>query len=92
MATTTERGYGAPHQQERKRWEPAVNAGRETCRETYCFYPSRLIEPGMKWELAHDHESPTTRYKGPAHQVCNRMEELIRSGKMPAPAPRRLAL
>lgn len=65
--TTTQRGYGAPHQAERATWEPAVKAGTVTCRR--CKQP---INPDDPWDLGHpDAECPAP--KGPEHaNRCNR--------------------
>lgn len=63
--TTTQRGYGAAHQAERKRWSAAVEQGLVRC--CRC---SRLILPGMAWDL--DHTDDRTGYHGPAHRSCNR--------------------
>lgn len=75
-ASTTERGYGAAHQKERKRWEPIVEAGNATCDR--CNTP---IEPGTPWDLGHNDDR--TGYTGAEHQDCNR-----RAGQLNATAAR----
>lgn len=65
-ATTTRRGYGAKHQQERERWRPKVESGHVTCWR--CGHP---INPGQRWDLGH-HDHDRTRYQGPEHARCNR--------------------
>lgn len=64
--TTTERGYGADHQTERRRWEPIVRAGRASC-----WRCGRRIHPAAPWDLGHD-DHDRTRYRGPEHRRCNR--------------------
>lgn len=64
-ASTTDRGYGAEHQAERKRWEPAVNAGQVTCNRC-----NLQIEPQTPWDLGHNDDR--TAWTGPEHQDCNR--------------------
>lgn len=70
--TTTERGYGRPHQRERERWAPSVAAGQAQCAERICLERTRWITPGTPWDLAHDRASGG--YLGPAHAKCNRSE------------------
>lgn len=65
MASTTERGYGAAHQNERQRWARLVETGEATCHR--CLNP---IAPDEPWDL--DHNDTRTAYLGPAHQACNR--------------------
>ena len=62
---TTARGYGARHQQARKRWAVIVDAGQAHC--TRCHQP---IVPGTPWDL--DHDDTRTGYLGAAHAKCNR--------------------
>ena len=64
-ASTQERGYGAEHQAERKRWIPAVAAGHVSCNR--CNLP---IEPQEPWDLGHNDDR--TAWTGPEHQDCNR--------------------
>ena len=89
MATTTEQGYGYTHQQERERWRPTVEAGRAICAEPICLHPTRTINPGTPWDLAHNRR--TGGYRGPAHRRCNRAEgarwkEQLRLRGLPAAA------
>jgi len=70
--TTTERGYGYDHQQERERWRPIVERGEGCCSEEICLEASRWIRPGTVWDLAHDRRNGG--YLGPAHGRCNRSE------------------
>lgn len=72
-ATTTDRGYGNQHQQERERLRPHVERGETHCTEPICLMPDRWIEPGTPWDLAHDRANPGC-YHGPAHAKCNRAE------------------
>lgn len=72
MPTTTERGYGAAHQTERARWQPTIDAGNGWCSEPICLMPTRVIQPGQAWDLAHDRT--TGEHRGPAHPKCNRTE------------------
>lgn len=63
--STAERGYGWDHQQERRRWAPAVARGEASCTRCHGF-----IIPGTPWDL--DHTSDRTGYLGVAHARCNR--------------------
>lgn len=71
MATTTERGYGAKHQAERRRIQRLMTAGQQfPCSRTdqpYC--PHTPVDP-TNWEL--DHTDDRTGFLGPAHPACNR--------------------
>lgn len=68
-ANTTQRGYGADHQAERERWEPAVAAGRAHCHAEPCWMPDTWIPPGTAWHLGHNQQR--TRWTGPEHPLCN---------------------
>lgn len=70
--TTTARGYGAEHQAERRRWEPVVARGDGWCSEPICLMPTRVIQSGAPWHLAHDRTNGG--YLGPAHVKCNTTE------------------
>jgi hypothetical protein len=63
-ASTTQRGYGHRHQQERRRWDLLVQTGTVPC--VRCGY---LIPAGSRWHL--DHEDDGIHYRGPAHSRCN---------------------
>jgi hypothetical protein len=65
IANTTARGYGTPHQRERQRWAPYVNAGQVRCAR--CGQP---IIPGTAWDLGHSNDRST--WTGPEHARCNR--------------------
>jgi hypothetical protein len=57
------RKYGTVrHKADRRRWVPAVNAGRAVC--SICRLP---IQPGSRWHLHHDEFGGTS----PAHASCN---------------------
>lgn len=60
--TTTQAGYGARHQAERKRWVPIVRAGGVNCAR--CGLP---IEEWMPWDLGHV-DGDRSRYSGPEHR------------------------
>jgi len=71
-ASTKQRGYAGPHQKLRAQWAPLVDAGQVSCHETICVMPSRWIQPGTPWHLAHTPDA--SGYRGPAHQRCNLAE------------------
>jgi hypothetical protein len=65
--STTDRGYGAAHQQLRARWAPVVAAG-----DTRCARCQEVIQPDEPWDLGHD-DTDRARYAGPEHaRRCNR--------------------
>ncbi len=64
--------YGHAHQAKRDQLRPTVDSGRAWCAELVCKHPSRWIQPGTPWDLAHDRA--TGGYLGPAHADCNRSE------------------
>jgi hypothetical protein len=68
--------YDRKHRAERERHRPSVERGEWDCQEVICLMPSRWIEPGMAWDLAHDRSIPGA-YLGPAHEKCNRTEGAI---------------
>lgn len=70
--STTDRGYGWSHQQERESWRPDVEAGLVDCWR--CFEAARKdprIYPWQPWDLGHDDED-RSKYRGPEHRWCNR--------------------
>ena len=70
--TSTARGYDYRHQQERRRWQPKVDAGLVDCHAVRCIMPTRAILPGQAWDLGHD--EARTRWTGPEHAECNRSD------------------
>lgn len=70
--TTKERGYGAEHQRERKKWRAIVDAGR-----AYCCLCGAWLEPGSAFDL--DHTPDRTGYRGAACPSCNRSDGAKRS-------------
>lgn len=81
--STTERGYGAPHQTKRREWKPRVDAGLVDCHAVHCLEESdghgRLIEPGTPWDLGHTPDR--SRWTGPEHARCNRHESAVRTAR-----------
>jgi hypothetical protein len=70
MATkgsTTQRGYGARHQAERKRLAPIVARGGVNCARC-----GDAIVPPEPWDLGHNDER--TEWTGPEHRDCNRAD------------------
>lgn len=69
MATTTERGYGHAHQQERKAWAKELKkVGVLPCAR--CGQP---IYDGDEWDLGHTDDR--SAYTGPEHsRACNRAD------------------
>lgn len=74
VATSTERGYGKEHREERERWKPIVESGQVNC--CLCGY---WIEPGSKWHL--DHTPDRTAYRGVAHFGCNTKDGASRGAR-----------
>lgn len=62
--TTTQRGYGAPHQALRRAWQARIAQHPITC--TRC---GKRITANDEWHL--DHEDDRTSYRGPSHAKCN---------------------
>lgn len=61
--STTARGYGAPHQQERARVKrDLVDKGL-----AYCWRCGGWIDPAMPWDLGHDDHDRSV-YRGPEHR------------------------
>jgi hypothetical protein len=69
--TTTERGYGWTHQQERARWQRVVDEGRAICAKC-----GKAILPGQPWDLGHTDDR--TAYTGPECVKCNRSDGAAR--------------
>lgn len=67
MATTTQLGYGWPHQQLRARWAPRVERGGVRCGHPQC---GQLIAPGTPWHLGHPNDD-RSRTPTPWHRRCN---------------------
>ena len=70
MATTTEKGYGAKHQAERRRWQRRLDKGElvQCSRHDQPYCPGNPVDPSH-WEL--DHNDDRTGWLGPAHPPCN---------------------
>lgn len=88
--TTTQRGYGAKHQAERRRWEPIVAAGRAVCCRPICLRPDRRIHPDEPWDLGHSDDR--TRWTGPEHRGCNRAAGARKGNRSPIRRRRRTSL
>ena len=74
--------YGERHRIEREKYAETLNTYGGVCMERVCILPSRRIEAGASWHLAHDHErGGQTDYLGPAHPECNRREAQVRRGE-----------
>jgi hypothetical protein len=90
--TTTERGYGHDHQQERERWRPVVERGEAWCQQGIpgngssgtCLHDSRWIIPGTRWALGHN--DARTEWIGPVHADCNASDGGKRRSR-PEPQP-----
>lgn len=63
--TRQERGYGAEHKAERKRWEPIVATGG-----VRCWRCEVLLDPKLPWDLGH--KDDRSGYAGPECVRCNR--------------------
>jgi hypothetical protein len=70
--TTTERGYGAGHQRERKKWRAIVDAGN-----AHCCLCGTWLPPGAPFDL--DHTPDRTGYRGAACPSCNRSDGASRA-------------
>jgi hypothetical protein len=75
--TTTEKGYGSPHQRLRKQWAAVVDRG-----EAACARCGRFIVPGSQWHLGHTDDR--TGYIGPEHAYCNTSDGARRGNRMRA--------
>ena len=72
--------YSTPeHRAQRKQLAGLIAAGDGWCVEAVCLMPSRWIEPGTPWDVAHD--STGTQYRGAAHSRCNRSEGATRGNR-----------
>lgn len=65
-----------------------VEAGAAYCTELICLHPNRWIQPGQRWDLAHDRSQPG-QYLGPAHARCNRAEGARYGNKRRKPRDKR---
>lgn len=68
--STTERGYGAAHRAERKRWETLVQAGGVYCARQGPKCTGQPIDPDQPWDLGHNDDR--TQWTGPECIPCNR--------------------
>lgn len=68
--STTARGYGHQHQQERARWTPLVQAGGVMCSRQGPKCIGQPIQPGQPFDLGHTDDR--TSYTGPECLPCNR--------------------
>lgn len=74
-----EERYGERHQVERAKYADTIRSYGGLCMEKVCVMPSRRIEAGAFWHLAHDHERGGPHdYLGPAHPECNEAEARAR--------------
>lgn len=81
------------HREAVAKFRKLIDAGQGWCAEAVCLMPSRYIEPGAKFDAAHDPSG--TVYIGPAHPRCNRSEGARRGNRARGshqPAPRRWTL
>lgn len=79
--TWHERAYGRDHRALRAAWMEIVNEYGAECHERVCIMPSRRIEKGAFFHLAHDHDrGGPNDYLGPAHPECNEHEYETRTG------------
>jgi hypothetical protein len=78
-APSADERYGERHQELRAHWASIIRAHGGTCSERICVMPTRRIEPGAYFHLAHDHVAGGHRdYLGPAHPECNEHEANLR--------------
>lgn len=83
MRSTTDRGYGAAHQAERRSWERELaRVGVVECHARVCLMPDREIYDGDPWDLGHTEDR--TGWTGPEHPKCNRTEPQLRGQAEPA--------
>lgn len=65
--TTTQRGYGANHQQERVAWQRRIDSGELI----FCWRCGEQIQQGAGWHLGHD-DVDRSITRGPEHdRRCN---------------------
>ena len=83
--STAARGYGSRHRRLRQLYARMVAVGRAQCSEVVCLMPTRWIQPGTPWDLAHGPTRDT--YLGPAHAACNRSEGATRGNRTRATTP-----
>ena len=62
--TTSQRGYGSRHQQERAKWQRIISKTGWPC--SRC---DERIQPLDEWHL--DHSDDRDTYLGPSHAHCN---------------------
>jgi len=80
--TTHQRGYGAPHQQERKRWARLLQQkGALPCARGTSPNCIQLIRPTDTWHL--DHSDDRTRYLGPSCVPCNTRAGALKGNRSP---------
>lgn len=69
--TTTSRGYGSQHQQQRAKWTPIVEAGGVMCARRGPKCIGKPIQPDQEWDMGHD-DHDRTKWTGPECVPCNR--------------------
>ena len=57
--------YGMAHRRKRAEWQARIDAGEAV----HCARCQRMIMPGSRWQLGHDHIAGG--YAGPEHARCN---------------------
>lgn len=71
--------YGEAHQTEGLKYADTIRRHGGVCMEPVCVMPTRRIDSGAFWHLAHDHARGGAHdYLGPAHPECNQAEALRR--------------
>lgn len=75
--SSTERGYGYAHQQDRAAWAPLVATGTVRCRRRdQCTASNLFIQPNEAWDLGHP-DAECDAPKAPEHLGCNRATSRI---------------